>query len=129
MTLDWREVLPHPDWEAEPDAVVWVDPRKFDAAWRRGDQWVGPNGETGAQDDRYRRVGLWIEAGNPIDMCKAYVDGEEAGFINGRHRFAYLRDRGVGALPMQVSPTRAKVFARRFGTRLRTSVLPPRGAR
>lgn len=122
--LVWTETLPHPSWtEAEPDAVVWVDTKKFDDAWMRSDQWVSPGGRTGAQGQRYPRIGEWIKAGNSIAMCVANRDGETVCFTDGRHRFAWLRDHGVRAMPMQVSPNEAEWFAEQLGTPLRVSVL------
>lgn len=124
LVLHWVEVLPHPDWDVEPDAVVWIDPLLFDAGWMRGEQWVSPGGAKGAQGNRYPRAGEWIEAGNKIHMCVAWIEGDEAGFTDGRHRFAWLRDHGLRAMPMQVSPADADTFRRLFGTDLRVSILP-----
>ncbi len=125
--LVWIETLPHPSWtDAVPDAVVCVDPSKFDVAWMRSDQWVSPGGLTGAQGQRYRRIGEWIEAGNSIAMCEASNDDHAVCFINGRHRFAWLRDRGVRAMPMQVPPSEAEWFEKEFGTPLRVSILSVR---
>jgi hypothetical protein len=124
--LTWREVLSHPSWNAESDAVVWIAPGLFDAAWRRGSQWMSPGGRTGAQGDRYRRIGEWIDAGNTIDMCVVWMNEDGVGFTNGRHRFAWLRDRGLRAMPMQIAPADADAFAKLFGTGLRISILPPR---
>lgn len=123
--LVWTERRPDMSWpDLEPDAVVWVDPTLFDDAWKRSDQWIGPNGRTGAQDDRYPRVGRWIEAGNDIQMCVSSRDGNTVCFTDGRHRFAWLRDRGVRAMPMQVPHDDADWFVRRLGSPLRTSLLP-----
>ena len=128
LTLNWTERHPHSSWpDAEPDAVVWIDPVLFDAAWKRSDQWVGPGGRSGAHELRYPRVGQWIEAGNSIEMCVANRDGDAVCFTDGRHRFAWLRDRGLQAMPMQVSPDEAPWFARQLGTSLRTSVLRSEG--
>ncbi len=123
--LVWTERRPDESWpDAEPDAVVWIDPKLFDAAWRPSDQWIGPNGLTGAQDERYSRVGRWIEAGNDIQMCVASREGDTACFTDGRHRFAWLRDRGLPAMPIQVPPEDADWFVRRFGSSARVSILP-----
>lgn len=124
MEILWREILPHPSWGADRDAVIWVDPARFDALWQRTDQWVSPGGKTGAQDDRYRRFGEWLKQGKTVDMCMVWLDEDSAGFTNGRHRFAWLRDQAVGALPMQVSPADAEAFAALCGSPLRRSMLP-----
>jgi hypothetical protein len=42
-------------------------------------------------------------------------------FSDGRHRFAWLRDHGVRALPVTVSPDIEVEVRRRFGTKSRIS--------
>ncbi len=122
--LVWTERCPDESWpDVEPDAVVWIDPALFDTAWKRSDQWVSPGGRSGAHGLRYPRVGQWIEAGNNIEMCVANRDGGAVCFTDGRHRFAWLRDLGLRAMPVQVSPDEALWFARQLGTPLRISVL------
>jgi hypothetical protein len=125
--IPWRQTFPHSDWDDPGDAVVWVDVASLDAAWRETDQWVSPNGKSGVQDNRYRRVAEWIKAGNIVDMCEIAIDEGCVSFTNGRHRFAWLRDRGARAMPVQVAPDSAAEFERRFGTPLRLSRLPAKG--
>ena len=121
--IPWRQTFPHPDWEDPGDAVVWVDVASLDSAWRETDQWVSPGGQSGAQDNRYHRVGEWIEAGKILDMCEIAFDEHSVSFTNGRHRFAWLRDRGVRAMPAQVARSCAAEFEKWFGTPLRSSRL------
>ena len=127
MDIVWREILPHPSWGTDRDAVIWVDPARFDRLWQRTDQWISPGGKTGAQDDRYLKFGAWLAQGKAVDMCMIWLDGESAGFTNGRHRFAWLRDHGIGALPMQVSPSDAEAIIALCGSPLRRSILPAGG--
>lgn len=105
ILLQWRPVHPHPSWpEAKTDPVLWIDPTKFDRLWCRGDQWVGPKGTPGGLGDRYGRAGEWILSGKAINMCQIWVNDDGLGFIDGRHRFAWLRDQGLTTMPVQLSP-------------------------
>ncbi len=121
--IPWRQTFPHPDWNDPGDTVVWIDVASLDAAWHDTDQWVSPDGKTGAQDNRYQWVGEWITAGNIVDMCEVAIDEDEVSFTNRRHRFAWLRDHGVCAMPIQVAPDDAAEFKRQFGTPSRLSRL------
>lgn len=104
--------------------MVWIDVLAFDAAWRETDQWISPDGKTGAQDRRYRRIGEWIAAVRGINMGEIAIDKYGVSFTNGRHRFAWLRDRGARAMAVQVAPESAASFEARFGTQLRLSRFP-----
>ena len=101
---------------------------KFDASWRATSQWISPNAETGAQDDRYRNFGLWLATHSRIEMCCAGLEGDHVVFANGRHRFSWLRDHGVRAMPVQTGASLEDIFRERFGTRSRVSeLLEPQG--
>ncbi len=122
--IDWREIPFAEGWEdVEPDVVVWVDVAAFDAAWRDTDQWIGPGG-IGGQDNRYATFGAWFAEGHPVHMCNVWVTDGEIGFTNGRHRFAWLRDHGVTAIPMQIGRDSADDFTCSIGTPLSESFVP-----
>ena len=113
--LEWRETPFHPDWaDQEPDAVIWIEVQRFDAAWRRSGEWISPGG-AGGQDDRYRRFGEWVVGAKPIEMCCIWLREAKVGFTNGRHRFAWLRDHGVVFIPVQVAPGKAAACASCYG--------------
>lgn len=119
--IEWRFVHPAGGWEEiERDAVVWIDVAALDQAWRATDQYIVPGGANG-QDNRYARVCAWFERNRHCDMGFASLDGDEVWFTDGRHRFSWLRDHGVIALPLQVPPSQAGEFARRFGATDRRS--------
>lgn len=122
--IDWRFIPPADGWENyERDVIAWVDVAAFDRAWRRSDQYVVPGGANG-HGNRYRRVGEWFADHRHCNMLVAGVDEGEARFTDGRHRFSWLRDHGVSAVAMQISPYEAAEFERLFGTTLRVSVIP-----
>ncbi len=111
-------------WEDEaPDAVVWVDVAAFDQAWRLTDQYIVPGGANG-QDDRYARVGRWFELHRHCWMMDATFDEDRVCFIDGRHRYSWLRDQGVEAVPLQVAPNLRDAFNDRFRANVLATVLP-----
>ncbi|MBI2261929.1 MAG: hypothetical protein HYU62_09745 [Caulobacterales bacterium] len=108
--------------DVAPDAVVWVDVAAFDQAWRATEQYVVPGGANG-QDDRYARVGRWFAINRHCRMMDATFDEGRVCFIDGRHRFSWLRDQGVEAVPLQVAPNLRDAFNDRFQAKVMATVL------
>jgi hypothetical protein len=109
-----------------PDPVVWISVVKLDASWRRdvtryvGEGAIGPGN---GYPSRYKKFGEWFAEGHKIWMPHVGITGGHISFSDGRHRFAWLRDHGVRALPVTVSPDIEAEVRRRFGTRSRVSCL------
>lgn len=113
-----------PDWNEEPDAVVWGSVEKLDQAWMKGDYLYIGNGGSGAIEDRYVRFGQWLfKTTKPIEMPIVSLNGDGIAFTDGRHRFAWLRDHGVSAIPVQVPPEEATKFKKQFGTSEKSSIV------
>lgn len=119
--LKWRPVVPH--WGGA-DPFVWVSVAKLSKSWRRSSQYVSQGGGGDAIGTRYEKFGKWVAQGFPIDMCTIGLVEGVAEFTDGRHRFAWLRDHGVLAMPVHTSPQLVAEFARRFGALSQISVLP-----
>jgi hypothetical protein len=104
---------------------AWIDVARLDAAWRGSQQYVGFGGQAvpggSAMPDRYERFGLWLEPGVDVHMPFVSLEGEGVSFNDGRHRFAWCRDHGVAALPVEVCEAEMAAFAERFGTESRIS--------
>lgn len=118
-------VPPYPRLIADgSDAIVWIDITKLDRSFQQDTGfYVGPGGEGGI-DDRYDRFGEWLAQGIPVKMPEVGLNWRgEIGFGNGRHRYAWMRDHGAKALPVTVPAEEADDIRRRFGTRLRATVL------
>lgn len=110
-------------WEDQAaDEIVWVDVVAFDEAWRLTPQYITAGGGNG-QGDRYARVGFWFAVNRHCWMMDATFDGDQVCFVDGRHRFSWLRDHGVESVPLQVAPDLGDSFRRRFQARSLTSVL------
>jgi hypothetical protein len=122
--LAWRAIPFGEGWEDEPpDEVIWADLARLDAAWRCTAKWIGPGG-AGQQGQRYTNFGLWLKQGLVVEMCCISLSDGEVSFVNGRHRFAWLRDHHVVAIPVQVPAGSAAEFRQRFETDLQESVIP-----
>ena len=122
----WAEPrLSHPDWNEDPDAVVWVSVEKLDQAWMKGDHlYIGRGGSGATIEDRYVRFGHWLsKTTKAVEMPIVSLDGDGIAFTDGRHRFAWLRDHGVTAIPVQVPPEEAPNFEKLFGTAVRVSIV------
>jgi hypothetical protein len=123
IEIIWRSIHPHPDWSEEIDPVVWIEPSKLDVVWRVSPGWVGPGGVPGGQDDRYARAGIWFCGGRPTNMIQIWMSRDSVEFTDGRHRFAWLRDHGVAAIPVQTSPECLELGIEGFRTDMRRSLL------
>ncbi|RYD61790.1 MAG: hypothetical protein EOP83_16185 [Verrucomicrobiaceae bacterium] len=105
-------------------AVVWVDVKKIDASWSRDYVYVGPGGE-GGTGRRYAGFGKWLETRDvPVEMSELGIGGHGwIVFTNGRHRFSWMRDHGVRALPVLVPEDEVEAISQQFGTSERRSVI------
>lgn len=113
-------------WIAAPfEPVVWIDVAKFDASWRNDFAYVGPFGEPDSQPQKYARIGNWLSEGCNLWMPHVGLnDDNAASFTDGRHRFAWLRDHGVLALPVTCGEEIEAEIQERFGSSLRVTELP-----
>jgi hypothetical protein len=107
------------------DNVVWIDVALLDGSWQHDPDYVGLDGRNGL-GRRYEKFGVWIaEHTDPIWMPEIGLnDDRSVGFSDGRHRFAWLRDRGVKSLPIATGREELSEIKARFGTRSRVSWLP-----
>jgi hypothetical protein len=99
---------------ARDDVLVDLLVAPVDAAFARTEFYIGVDG-VGGISDRYARFGQFIAATPHLDAPEIVIrpDGG-VGFINGRHRWAWLRDQGVSIIPCALNPRDLPV-ARRFG--------------
>ena len=108
-SYEWRKMI-------GGDVEVMIDVAKLEASFAKNREfYVGPRGEGGISG-RYERFGKWLEGGQAIGMPEVCLaDNGEVSFINGRHRFAWMRDHGVHTMPVAVPANYAKAVKERFG--------------
>lgn len=118
----------HPEWETEPiERIITVETRRFDRAWKLNPMgyYVGPGGQ-GQQDGRYDKFGVFFWAslirGHPLrcSICCLTPVGTEYGvsFVNGRHRYAWLRDAGLNPVPIAVPTEEVRLWLERMDARI-----------
>jgi hypothetical protein len=107
-TLDvewiWK---PHDSMEA-----IWIDVFKFEFLWQEAhpDFYIGPGGENGVHG-RYERFGRFLHdrGGKGIRVSEITLrkrrnrrgkEVDAANFVDGGHRFSWMRDHGARVLPV-----------------------------
>jgi hypothetical protein len=124
--LRWVRQFPNPD-----DHIVWIDVAKVDVSWQRDTTYyVGLNGTCApggsGSKKSYDKFGAWIKDHNCAHVWMPHLGIGDLGFIeftDGRHRFAWLRDHGVEAMPVSTSLAQEVELQRSFGTCNRVSRL------
>lgn len=115
-------------WDDSSDPVVWIAVDRLDSAWRGSNTYVGPRGVGSDQAGKYDRVGVFLAQAvgmRPIFVPTVSLCRGEVVFTDGRHRFAWLRDQGLQALPVEVAPERLKTFCAYFETVERVGQFDP----
>jgi hypothetical protein len=102
--------------------LIAIDTGKLDAAWLNSQtefgisQYIGEGG-TGAGEitpERYARFGEFQKTASNIEASVVDVDNQgRVSFQNGRHRFAYMRDKGVASIPV-VMDAESRANAQKF---------------
>jgi len=99
----------------EGNKLVNVNPATFDEAFKKTDwQYIGKNAE-GGKPERIAGVQKYLETGKPMNASNAVVkDNGTIVFGDGRHRYAVLRDMGLGKIPMSMDEKSIQ-NAKKFG--------------
>jgi len=116
----WRDI----EWipQLEEDAIVWISVKKFDAVWSLERDFYITQPPDPEDQLKYQRFGAWFSKNqSAVEMPHISFFGEDFSFSNGRNRFAWLRDRGLKALPVTTDPEEATELRRIAGTRSRIS--------
>lgn len=122
MDLDqlvWKQVPIGEGWDDEPDPVIWTAVEALDRAWQSAEDYVGPGGVGSNQSGKYERVGAFLlryAASCRLFMPSVSLFLGQVEITDGRHRFAWLRDHGLQAIPVEVSSDDVAAFRARFET-------------
>lgn len=97
--------------------LVYVNTPAFDRAWQDEEPrgfYIGKGGSNGIPG-RYERFDKFIHATQTMTASEVHVDIDgRVGFLNGRHRYAWLRDNGALKIPIAMNRDSVK-NAKRFG--------------
>lgn len=110
--VEWITRIPPPGEVLFP--VVWIDVAKVDLAWANSENYVSKGGGCAGNPARYEPFGQWFERKEPLQIASIDFVGQTIEFIDGRHRFALLRDHGVEIMPVHVSPDKVELVRRCF---------------
>ena len=108
-SYEWKKTM-----RGDVEVMIDVDKVNTSAAKDRN-FYVGPQGSGGVKG-RYERFDNWMKGGAPVEMPEVCLtDAGEISFINGRHRFAWMRDHGVKTMPVAVPADYADAVREKFG--------------
>ena len=85
--------------------LVWVDPIKFDEGFKKDQMYIGNKGSGGIAN-RYEDFAKFFEENKLIEVPEVSISSGKwhergsVGFINGRHRYAFMRDKGASKIPV-----------------------------
>ncbi|WP_408580452.1 plasmid fertility inhibition factor family protein [Burkholderia cepacia] len=100
----------------------------LDTVWRDAPEYVGREGRGSVQDGKYEAVGAFLRCTigpRAIIIPTISIADGTVSFTDGRHRFAWLRDHGLRALPVEVDQDSAETCRTCFGTTERVGQLDP----
>jgi hypothetical protein len=85
--------------------LVAIDVNKFDQAFaREREAYIGRGGTGNSIRDRYQRFVAFLKANDTIEASTISVgENGRVDFINGRHRYAVMRDLGVKVMPVVIT--------------------------
>ncbi|MGA4422861.1 hypothetical protein ACI2UY_22235 [Ralstonia nicotianae] len=125
--LVWNQIPIGKGWDdAIPEPVIWTAVDLLDRAWSNASDYVGRGGVGSDQAEKYERVGSFLRQN--VGHLGIYVptvslENGNVEFTDGRHRFAWLRDHGLRALPVEVGAECELDYRARFETSLRVGRL------
>lgn len=100
------------------ERLILVDPRKLDTDWQRDTSYHLPTDAKGASEIRGRRENFekFLATGDAVEAPRVLLGADGLpSFLDGRHRFAVLRDRDVSHVGIMVPADQATAFQARYG--------------
>ena len=98
------------------ETTVVVDVEKMDVALARDSFfYIRRSGSNSDNPEKYENFKNFLQTGKAIHMPRASIgeDGE-VGLLDGRHRWAYLRDVGYTKIPIVVNKKQENIFKKLF---------------
>jgi len=107
------QFIPDPTYYVESkDCVLWLDTSKIDKLLEQEDPfYIRLNGGIRSQD-KYNNISRLVGTGTPLKMPHLAYDQrlKIIGLLDGRHRFAFLRDNGIDKIPFTMDRNTARVL-------------------
>ncbi|MFJ1254092.1 hypothetical protein [Cupriavidus sp. CuC1] len=117
LNIVWGQQPNGDGWDVPPYPVIWISVAALEAEWRKTGDYISAGGVGSKHGGRYEHFGEFFSNAEFVFMPTVCLDDERrVSFTDGRHRFAWLRDRGLRSLPIAVPPDQAASFEARFGT-------------
>jgi len=110
LEVDKRPITFTKPARAEKDTMVLVDTAAFDKEFAKDEgAYIGPGGTGNTISSRYQQFETYLSRTTRVEVPEvAFVPKGQGGgqvrFVNGRHRYAVLRDHGLKTMPIAVSP-------------------------
>ena len=103
-------VTMHPVEKRQGNQLHNVDVDKFDEAFKKNKgQYIGEGGSGNSISDRYEKIGEFLKKAPSMQASDVHVNEHgTVDFGNGRHRYAFLRDKGLKAIPISFSKEAVK---------------------
>lgn len=101
------------------EVLVRIDVAALDRAWRKDPDFYVGRGGKGGIEGRYENSLRFVRDAESLHASQVSVDEDGIPrFVDGRHRFAALRDMGVRAISVAVPVGEADELYRRFGSKM-----------
>jgi hypothetical protein len=96
---------------AADDHLVLVDPKVFDAQFAKDkNMYIGPGGTDNVIGERYRQFQDYLANNDRVEVPEVSISRDgQVSFINGRHRYAVMRDAGMTRIPVALTPDSARI--------------------
>ena len=93
--------------------LVRINTKKLDELFKKDKlAYIEPEGKNGIRN-RYKLFGEYLKTGRNINATRVvlseHCDGLQATVVDGRHRFAYMRDIGIEAMPIALDEDSIKL--------------------
>lgn len=121
--------VPHPN-QRDDETTVSVDVSKLDSSWSKNQDEYLPKDGKGKSEVSGRRESFedFLKTGQPIQASRGNIHDGAFSFMDGRHRFAVMRDKGIKEVSVTVPKSQAKEIHEKFGKTDSTPVEQPQPA-
>ncbi len=104
--------VPHPN-QRKDETTIMVDVSKLDQAWQGDtDYYVAPGEDPQGKKAAFLR---FLAKGKPVEASRVNIENGVVSFVDGRHRFAALREEGAKQMAVTIPKKQKDEFLEKFG--------------